>query len=281
MDQKDFDCLPHDLIVDKLAAYGLCESACKLLASYLSNRKQRVKLGDNYSDWSEIIKGVPQGSILGPLLFNVFINDIFYFVKKSSIYNYADDNTLSYSNKILQTTKVALENKSTKVIGWFIDNKMQANPDKFQAIVLGKLGYENCKSLNICGSTIQCEETVKLLGVTFDYMLNFEAHIANICKKAARQINVLLRLSNVLNQETKILIYKSFIYSNFNSCPLVWHFCSKASTDELEKLQYIAVRLVFNDFTSSYDDLLTKANMPTLHISRIRTMAIEAFKILY
>ena len=123
---------------------------------------------------------------------------------------------MSYSNKILQTTKVELENESTKVIGWFIDNKMQANPDKFQAIVLGKLSFKNCKSLNICGSTIQCEEKVKLLGVTFDYMLNFEAHIANICKKAARQINVLLRLSNVLNQETKILIYKSFIYSNFN-----------------------------------------------------------------
>ena len=174
------------------------------------------------------------------------------------MYNYADDNTLSYSNKILQTIKVVLENESTKVIGWFTDNKMQANPDKVQAIMLGKLGFENCKSLNICGSTIQCEETVKLLGVTFDYMLNFGARIANICKKAARQINVLLGLSNVLKQETKILIYKSFIYSNFNYCPLVWHFCSKASTDKLEKLQYRALRLVFNDFTSSHDDLLTK-----------------------
>ena len=127
---------------------------------------------------------------------------------------------------------------------------MQANPDKYQAIVLGKLGFENCKRLNIGGSTIQCEETVKLLGVTFDYMLNFEAHIANICKKTARQINVLLRLSNVLNQETKILIYKSFIYSNFNYCPLVWHFCSKASTDKLEKLQYRAVRLPSRHRTS-------------------------------
>ena len=209
-------------------------SACKLLASYLSNRKQRVQLGDNYSDWSEIIKGVPQGSILGRLVFNVFINGMFYFVKKSSIYNYVDDNTLPYSNKILQTTMVVLENESTDVIGWFIGNKMQANPDKFQAIMLGKLDFENCKSLNICGSTIQCEGTVKLLGVTFDYMLNFEAHIANICMRQARQINVLLRLSNVLNPETKILIYKSFIYSYFNYCPLAWHFCSKASTEKLE-----------------------------------------------
>ena len=73
---KAFDCLPHDLIVDKLAACGLSESACTLLASYPSKRKQRVKLDDNYSDWSEIIKGAPQGSILGPLLFNVFINAI-------------------------------------------------------------------------------------------------------------------------------------------------------------------------------------------------------------
>ena len=98
---------------------------------------------------------------------------------------------------------------------------------------------------------------------------------------AARQINVLLRLRNVLNQETKILICMSFLYSSFNYCPLVWYFCSKASTDKLEKLQYRALRLVVNDFTSSYDDLLTKANMPTLHTRRIRTIAIEAFQILH
>ena len=85
---------------------GLSESACKLyvLASYLSNRKQSVKLGDNYTDWSKIIKGVSQSSILGPLIFNVFINDTF-FVKISSIYNYAEDNILSYSNKVFLEIK--------------------------------------------------------------------------------------------------------------------------------------------------------------------------------
>ena len=103
---KAFDYLPHDLILDKLVAYSLSE--------YLSNRKQRVKLGNDYSDWSEIIKGVPKGAV-----FDVFINVIFYFVKKSSIYNYADESTWYYSNKVLQTTKIVLENESTEFIEWF------------------------------------------------------------------------------------------------------------------------------------------------------------------
>ena len=112
-------------------------------------------------------------------------------------------------------------------IDWFKNNKMQANPDKFQATMLGILGFENCKSLIVDGTVIKCEDSVKLLGVTFDYMLNFDNHISNICKKAARQIYVLLLLSKYLSTETKILIYKSFIRSNYNYCPLVWHICSK------------------------------------------------------
>ena len=117
---------------------------------------------------------------------------------------------------------------------------------------------------------IKCEDSVKLLGVTIDYLLNFDLHVSNICKMAARQINVLLRLSKFLRIETKILIYKSFIRSSFNFCPLVWHFCSKTSSAKMEKLQYRALRLVFNDFDSSYETLLERVNMPTLHISRIR-----------
>lgn len=113
-------------------------------------------------------------------------------------------------------------------------------------------------------------------------MLKFDLHISDICKKAARQINVLLRLSKYLSLETKILIYKSFIRSNFNYCPLVWHFCSKASNNKMEKLQYYrALRLVFNDFNSSYEALLEKVSMPTLHVNRIRLIAMETFKILH
>ena len=90
---KAFDCLSHDLLIAKLAAYGFDYNSIKLLYSYLTNRHQRVRLNSNYSTWSEIITGVPQGSILGPLLSNIYLSDLFLFTEDSDIANYADDNS--------------------------------------------------------------------------------------------------------------------------------------------------------------------------------------------
>ena len=112
---------------------------------------------------------------------------------------------------------------------------MQANPGKFQPIALGKRRHGDCESFTIHDNTVKCEVSVKLLGVTIYYMLNFDLHIPDICKKAARQINVLCRLSRYLSTETKFLIYKSFVRYNFRYGPVVWHFRSKSSTDKIEK----------------------------------------------
>ena len=131
---KAFDCLPHSLLLGTLSAYDLSDKSCNLVSNYLSNRKQRVKLGPHHSECADIVRGVPQGSILGPLLFNVFINNIFHFLDKSSLYNYADDNTLSYAYSNSDTLIHTLQQACTSTLQWFNISQMKASPSKFQAI---------------------------------------------------------------------------------------------------------------------------------------------------
>ena len=157
-----FDCLPHELMTAKLKAYGLSDEAVSLLENYLNGRMQQVRVGSHKSSWKQLSKGVPQGSILGLLLLNIFISDIFYFILKSVLYNYADDNTLSYIHRDLEILKSVLEDKSIILIKWFEENYMQANPDKFQAICVGK---KASVSFEIVGNSIKCESNVTLLGI--------------------------------------------------------------------------------------------------------------------
>ena len=100
---KAFDCLNHELLIAKLGAYGFSHSSLKYIYSYLSNRKQRIKVNNTFSEWCNIVSGVPQGSILGPLLFNIYVNDMFYFIRDSDIANYEDDTTPYTINKSMDS----------------------------------------------------------------------------------------------------------------------------------------------------------------------------------
>ena len=277
---KAFDCLPHDLLLLKMEYYGLSSSAVDLVKSYLSNRNQCVKLGSFTSQFDTIFKGVPQGSILGPVLFNVFINDIFMFVKKSNLYNYADDNTLSATDRKIENVIESLSHDSNKLLDWFHINQMQANPEKFQGIAIGKKSHDAITSLKLNDTPIVFEDEVKLLGVTIDFQLNFNTHISNICKKASRQLNCLKRLGKFLTRLGRLTVYHSFILSNFNYCPLTWHFCSEINTKKMERIQERALRFIYDDFLTSYEEFLVKSKLPSLKLRRIRTMALESFKII-
>jgi hypothetical protein len=278
---KAFDCLPHNLLLLKLRTYNVSEPALNLLKSYLTNRKQCVKTGQITSSFHQIYKGVPQGSILGPVLFNIFINDIFHFVSISNLYNYADDNTLSYCDKNIKNIITTLENDSNSLIKWFSDNHMKANPDKFQAIAIGKKSKDKDITFKLNNNEIKCEDEVILLGVTLDFRLKFHSHISNICKKASKQLNILKRIGKNLCKLGKLNIYHSFILSNFNYCPLTWHFCGEIYTKKIEKIQERALRFIYDDYISDYNSLLQKSKLPTLKMRRMRTIAQEIHKIVH
>ena len=135
---KAFDSLPHDLLVAKLAAYGFDRNTLKLFHSYLEDRKQVVKVKGFVGILKEIISGVPQGSILGPILFNIFINDLFYFVDGDNLHNFADDNTLSDQADSIGELVENLQYLCKVANDWMDHNNMIADPSKFHAILLSK-----------------------------------------------------------------------------------------------------------------------------------------------
>ena len=128
---KAYDCIPRNLLVVKLECYGIDKVGLSLILDYLSRRKHRTKIGSSYSSWYYIIRGVPQGSISGSLLFNIIINDLFFVIKLSEVCNFSDDNTLYNSNKELEIVFRDLESDLNNVLAWFNINSLKANPDKF------------------------------------------------------------------------------------------------------------------------------------------------------
>ena len=276
---KAFDCMPHGLLIAKLNAYGFCNNACKLIKSYLVDRKQRVKIGHTFSEWVNNIKGVPQGSILGPLLFNIFINDFLFMKLNAKVYNYADDNTLSYTSLCIDEIKTKLQADCLKAIQWFKNNNMKANADKFQLMFINRNKTFNDLYLKVENDLIIATQSINILGVEVDNKLNFSSHIDQLCQQAGKQTNALKRIKYHLDKECKILIYNSYISSNYNYCPVVWMFTWKLNIDKLEKSNKRAIRFVTNDYESTYETLCRDQKFINIHARCIKAVAIQMYKI--
>ena len=193
-----------------------------------------------------IIAGEPQRPTLGPLLFNIFINDIFLYIENSDLCDYAGDSTLYTSRESLSIIIENLKANFLWISKWFHENFMVLNHDKCHFMVLGDL---NCTCNFTCNdTTIESSKEEEGLGITIDDKLTLTSHLGNTSKKANQKLHALSRLTCYMGFEQKKLIMSSFIKSQFSYCPLIWMFYSRTSMNKLNNIHEKCLRLVTNDY---------------------------------
>ena len=278
---KAFDCISHELLIAKLEAYGFDKPALIFIYDYLKDRMQRTRVNGAYSSWREILSGVPQGSILGPLLFNIFINDIFFFLEKTEIANFADDNTPYCVEDDIMTLLKSLESDTYTVLNWFRFNEMKPNQGKCHLLVaeIDHKLYDGSSFILLEDAFLENEESARLLGVHVDKKLNFEEHIKNVLKEVNRKLCALMRISGFLFQDKLKNLLRTFIESQFNHCPLVWMFHSRTAHNKINKLHERALRVVYRDRSSTFEELLEKDGSFSIHERNLQKLAIEMYKV--
>ena len=273
---KAFDTLNHDLLLAKLHAYGFDKKALLLVKSYLTNRWQRTKINTSFSSWSELLQGVPQGSVLGPLLFNIYINDLFLINEETDVCNYADDTTFYACDQSLHDVVRKLEHDSLLAIEWFDSNYMKLNQDKCQLLISG-FKYESIWA-TIGKSKTWEKRNAKLLGINIDRDLKFDNHVSTLCKKAGCKLTALCRLTKFLPFYKRRILLKSFVESQFAYCPLTWMFHGREINNKINRLHERALRVIYRDDISSFSELLTKDGSVSIHHRNIQSLAIELYK---
>ena len=201
------------------------------------------------------------------------------WITKTELLSFADDNTITAAERTIENLLSTLETESQATIEWFKLNEMIVNPEKFPAILVKKIvKMKDFYPLNINDLTINSENSVKLLGIEIDNKLPFGQHISTLCNKVSNKLNTIGRIQKIMGFKEKEVLVNSFVYSNFNYCPLAWHFCSSKSLYEIGKVQERALRLLHNKYASDYAELLKKPGKAAMEIKRLQWISLEIFK---
>ena len=247
---KAFDKINHKLLIIILRHIGLSDSAINLIKSYLSNRMQMVKTTKGVSDVGQLHCGVPQGSVLGPLLFCIYTFNIVNCLKYCKSYQYADDTQLRYSFKMtnIQLANDLINRDLNQLIKLSEQHQLLINPDKSNIMVFGgnKVEVENTINIKINDTVLPCVRSARNLGLEIDTDLRFSNHITNCIKKAYINLKMLYPHRYVLSKENKIMLTDALVLSHFNFCDAVYSAClTIADQDRIQRVQKSCLRYIY------------------------------------
>ena len=249
--KKAFDTVDHQILLSKLELYGIKGQAINLLKSYLTNRKQRCQIRNSFSSERLIKCAVPQGSILGPLLFLLYINDLPHCLSKTKPRLFADDTNLTASANSMTDLEAAVNSDLENLRKWLIANKLSLNVAKTEFILIGsKSMMKNISNSHpnvfIENKQIKQVYECKTLRVKIDQHLSWKGNTDEICKKVTAGISAIRRIRPFVAQDTLILIYNAIVPPYFDYCSEVWDVFGAAQSKRLQKLQNRAARIILN-----------------------------------
>lgn len=244
---KAFDTIDHSILILKLQHYGIRGAPLDLFKNYLSNRSQFTMFKSTNSKILPVVCGVPQGSILGPLLFILYMNDIINAAENCAPILFADDTNLLFSGPNLHNLTIKVNNCLSNLAQWFSVNKLSLNVEKTHFAIFHSPNVsvpEDIPPIKIQNENLIRQSSTKFLGITIDESLNWQKHLHEISSKVSKVLGVLYRIKRQVPSESLRIIYHSLISSHLSYCITAWGNCKSKARTRLETLQKKAIRLI-------------------------------------